>query len=354
MSGVELLARRSRPRPTTASGVAVVTYVARRVAVTAGVLLIIATLTFIVFHLLPTDVSLASCGKPCTSDRREAVRHFYGYDRSPLLQLWEFLKGIVVGRTFGDGGAAVHCSAPCFGYSFRLGEPVLSLIVDRFGVTASIALGAFVLWTFAGVGAGVVAALRRGTWIDRTALAGTVVGVSTPTYLVALVAILVFGFQLNVLPVGTYVPLTQNPLLWAWHLVLPWAVLAFTSAAVYTRLARSQMLDAMSEDFVRTARAKGVRERRVVVRHGLRNALLPIVTIAGLDLGGLLGGAVITERIFSMQGLGALLIDAVGNLDLPVILGVTLFAAGLIVVANLVVDVLYAVLDPRIRSKGTS
>ncbi len=328
------------------------TYVLRRLVAAVLVLLVIAALTFLVFHLLPNDVSQASCGKPCTAERREAVRHFLGYDQPVLVQVADFLRGIVAGRTYGDGTAAVVCHAPCFGYSFRLNESVTALIGDRFPVTASIALGAALLWTVVGVTAGVVAALRRGTWMDRAAMASTVVGVSAPTYLVGLVGIYVFGFRLNVLPVGTYVPLLQDPVGWAWHLTLPWVVLAVASAAIYTRMTRGQLLEVLGDDFVRTARAKGLPERRVVLHHALRNALLPIVTIFGLDLGALLGGAVITEKIFSMQGLGSLLIDSVGNLDLPVVLGVTLFSAFLIVLANLVVDLAYGWLDPRVTRSG--
>jgi peptide/nickel transport system permease protein len=327
-------------------------YVVRRVLAAVLVLVVIAAVTFLVFHLLPSDVTQASCGKPCTPQREQAVRHFYGYDQSVAVQFWQFLRGIVAGRTYGSGAAAVHCGAPCFGYSFRLHEPVTTLIGQYFPVTASIAIGAAVLWLVLGVSTGVLAALRRGTWVDRLATASTVVGVSAPAYLVGLVGIYVFGFKLNVLPIGTYVPLTQDPVGWAWHLVLPWCVLAFLSAAVYTRITRSQMLEVLDESFVRTARSKGIRERRVVTRHALRNALLPVVTLFGLDLGSLLGGAVITEKIFSMQGLGSLLIDAVGQLDLPVVLGVTLFSAFLIVLANLLVDLAYSRLDPRVSRNG--
>ncbi len=331
---------------------ATASYVVQRVLQAVLVLLVIAALTFLVFHLLPTDVTQASCGKPCTPERQAAVRHFYGYDQPMAVQFWQFLRGIVAGRTFGSGPAAVHCGSPCFGYSFRLHESVTTLIGQYFPVTASIAIGAAVLWLLLGVSTGVLSALRRGTWIDRLATASTVVGVSAPAYLVGLVGIYLFGFKLNVLPVGTYVPLTQDPVGWAWHLVLPWCVLALLSAAVYTRITRSQMLEVLDESFVRTARAKGIRERRVVTRHALRNALLPVVTLFGLDLGALLGGAVITEKIFSMQGLGSLLIDAVNQLDLPVVLGVTLFSAFLIVLANLLVDLTYSRLDPRVSRNG--
>jgi peptide/nickel transport system permease protein len=327
-------------------------YLVQRILQAVLVLLLIAALTFFVFHLLPTDITQASCGKPCTPERQQAVRHFYGYDQPLVAQFWDFLRGIVTGRTYGSGAAAVHCNAPCFGYSFRLHESVTTLIGQYFPVTASIAIGAAVLWLVFGVSAGVIAALRRGTWVDRLTTASTVVGVSAPAYLVGLVGIYIFGFKLNVLPVGTYVPLTQDPIGWAWHLVLPWCVLAVLSAAIYTRITRSQLLEVLDENFVRTARAKGIRERRVVIRHALRNALLPVVTLFALDLGSLLGGAVITEKIFSMQGLGSLLIDSVNQLDLQVVLGVTLFSAFLIVLANLLVDLAYSRLDPRVSRNG--
>jgi peptide/nickel transport system permease protein len=331
---------------------ATASYLVRRIVSALIVLVLIAALTFLVFHLLPSDVTQASCGKPCTPEREQAVRHFYGYDQPLLVQFGQFLRGIVAGRSFGTGAAAVQCNAPCFGYSFRLHEPVTTLIGQYFPVTASIAIGAAILWLLLGVSTGVVSALCRGTWVDRLATASTVVGVSAPAYLVGLVGIYVFGFRLNILPVGTYVPLTQDPIGWAWHMVLPWCVLAFLSAAVYTRITRAQMLEVLDEPFVRTARAKGIRERRVVTRHALRNALLPVVTLFALDLGSLLGGAVITEKIFSMQGLGSLLIDAVNQLDLPVVLGVTLFSAFLIVLANLLVDLAYSRLDPRVSRNG--
>jgi peptide/nickel transport system permease protein len=331
---------------------ATASYVVQRLLQAVLVLLLVAAVTFLAFHLLPSDVTQASCGKPCTPERQQAVRHFYGYDQPMAAQFLDFLRGIVAGRNFGTGTAAVHCSTPCFGYSFRLHEPVTTLIGQYFPVTASIAIGAAVLWLLLGVSAGVVSALRRGTWVDRLATASTVVGISAPPYLVGLVGIYIFGFKLNVLPVGTYVPLTQNPVDWAWHLILPWCVLALLSAAVYTRITRSQLLEVLDEGYVRTARAKGIRERRVVTRHALRNALLPVVTLFGLDLGSLLGGAVITEKIFSMQGLGSLLVDSVNQLDFPIVLGVTLFSAFLIVLANLLVDLAYSRLDPRVSRNG--
>lgn len=312
------------------------------------VLLIVSAVTYAVFYLLPADPAQLSCGKPCTPDRLAEARAFMGFDKPWWRQFGDFIAGIVGGRTFGEGAAAVHCAAPCFGYSFRLNASVTTLIEQRFPVTFSIAIGAAVIWVLVGVSTGMIAAVKRGTFIDRGTMTVTIAGVSAPSYLVGLLGILLFGFTLNVVPVNGYVPFTENPIQWAWHLILPWCVLAFLSAAIYARLTRGQMLEVMSEDYIRTARAKGLRERRVIGRHALRNVLIPVVTIFGLDLGSLLGGAVITETVFSMKGLGSLLLDGVGNLDLPLIVGVTLFSAFLIIAANFVVDMLYGVLDPRV------
>ena len=316
------------------------------------VLLVIALISYAIFYLLPANPAQLSCGRPCTPERLAQAESFMGYDQPWWRQFASFLGGLVVGRTYGVGAAAIQCTAPCFGYSFRLNQPVTELIVDRIPVTFSIAIGAAVLWLVLGVATGVVSALKRGSATDRLLMTGAVAGVSAPAYLVGLLGIGLFGFTLNMVPVAGYVPLSQSPVDWAWHLVLPWLVLAFLNAALYTRLTRGEMLEVLGEDYIRTARAKGLSERRTVTRHALRNVLIPVATVFGLDLGGLLGGAVITEKVFSMQGLGALLLDAVGNLDLQVLVGVTLFSAFVIVVANFLVDVTYGLLDPRVKARA--
>jgi len=324
-------------------------YAATRVGSMALVLLIVAFCTFVVFYLVPSDPALMACGKPCTPENLALAREFMGFDEPWWQQFLTFLGGIFTGRTFGSGATAIHCAAPCFGYSFRQNADVLDLIGDRLPVTVSLAVGAAVLWVVLGVGAGVLAALRKDSWFDRVALGASVIGVSAPVYLVGLLGILVLGFKLDVVPVGNYTPFGEDPVRWAWGLVLPWCVLAFAHGAHYVKLTRTQMIDTMGEDFIRTARAKGVAERTVVGKHALRNVLLPVVTLTGLDLGSLLGGAVITERVFSLPGLGGLLIEAVHGRDLPTLLGCTLFAGFLVVVANAVVDLSYGVLDPRAR-----
>ncbi len=326
----------------------VVWFVVRRLFATLLVMLALSFVVYLIFYLIPSDPARLGCGKPCTPDRLEQARHFMQLDQSTIQQYLNFLKGIVAGRTFGEGSAAVQCQAPCFGYSFPLARPVTTLIFDRLPITASIAVGAAVIWLVSGVALGVGAALRRGKLFDRLAVGFALVGVSAPSFLVGLLAILVFGFWLNMVPVNGYVPFTESPIDWAWHLILPWLVLAALSSSSYIRLTRSQMLEEMNLDHITTARAKGAGEPRVVVVHGLRGALVPIVTIFGLDLGGLLGGAVITEKVFSMQGIGELLISGVASLDVAVVVGVTLFSAFLVILANLVVDVVHGVLDPRV------
>jgi peptide/nickel transport system permease protein len=323
-------------------------FIVRRLFAALLVMLALSLAVYLVFYAIPADPAHLACGKPCTPDRLEQARHFMQLDQSTIQQYLNFLKGIFAGRTFGEGTAAVHCNAPCFGYSFPLARPVTTLILDRLPITASIALGAAVLWLLIGVSLGVVAALNRGRPLDRAAVGFALLGVSTPSFLLGLLAILVFGFWLNMVPVNGYVPLTESPVDWAWHLITPWIVLAVLQAAAYIRLTRAQMLEELNLDYITTARAKGASEARVVLTHGLRGVLVPIVTLFGLDLGGLLGGAILTEKVFSMQGLGELLISSVGSLDVAVVVGVTLFSAFLIILANLAVDIVHGVLDPRV------
>jgi peptide/nickel transport system permease protein len=244
---------------------------------------------------------------------------------------------------------SAYCPPPCFGYSFKNQQPVWPMLVSGLPVTVSLAFGAAVLWLSFGIAIGVVSALKRGSIIDRLSMTIALAGVSLPIFFTGLVSLVLFSYKWPIFPNVQFVPLTQNPGLWAKNLVLPWVTLAFLYAALYARLTRAGMLETMREDYIRTARAKGLPERTVIYRHGLRAALTPIVTIFGLDLGLLLGGALLTEFTFSLHGLGLFTIEAVQNQDFPEIMGVVMLASFFIVIANLVVDVLYAVLDPRVR-----
>lgn len=323
-------------------------FIVSRVLGAIVVLILIAAACFAIFYLMPTNPAQLSCGKPCSPERLAEVERYLGVDQAWWKQLGDFLAGIIGGRTFGEGATAIHCNAPCFGYSFRLRDSVTDLIIQRLPVTLSLTLGAAVLWAIGGIAAGLIAALKRGTFTDSAVMGAAITGISAPTYLLGLLGVLLFGFTLNVLPIGGYVPLTENPAMWAFHLILPWVVLAIANGAIYARLTRGQMLEVLSQDYIRTARAKGLSETVVVGKHGLRNLVVPLTTLFAIDIGGLLGGAVITEKVFALGGVGTLLLESVSALDIQVIVGVTLFAAAVVIIANLLADLSYSLLDPRI------
>ncbi|MCQ4084828.1 ABC transporter permease [Streptomyces sp. RB6PN25] len=327
-------------------------YMLRRLTATAAILLVICAATFTIFYVMPADPAQAACGKACSPERIAEIRTTLGLNHSPPVQFRDYLVGIVAGRSYGTGAQAVRCPFPCLGFSFQTDQPVWTLLTDRLPVSISIAVGAAVLWLAVGVTAGVVSALRRGSLWDRAAMVAALGGVSLPIYFTALVLQYLLVVKLGLLPYPQAVPLTSDPVGRAESLVMPWITLAMLYAGVYARITRSEMLDSLGQNYVRTARAKGLPEPTVLRRHALRPALMPIVTIFGMDLGALLGGALITESVFGLPGVGKLAADAINSADQPVILGVTLFAAGFVVLANLVVDLVYAVLDPRVRAVG--
>jgi peptide/nickel transport system permease protein len=334
----------------------VITFIIRRLIATVFLLIVVSMITFAIFFLIPrlagqTSYQLATqyVGRTPTPAAVHDVEVKLGFNDPLYVQYGRFLKAIPFGAHYNNGPNSTYCPPPCFGYSFRTSQPVWPQMMADAPVTLSIGAGAAVLWLVGGVSIGVLSALRKGSFFDRLSMGTALAGVSLPIFFTGLIALELFSYKWPIFPNVQYVPLTQNPLLWARNLVLPWIVLAFLYAALYARLTRAGMLETMSEDYIRTARAKGLAERKVIVNHGLRAALTPIVTIFGMDLGLLLGGAIITEVTFSMQGLGNFTIQAINNQDLPEILGVTLLAAFFIVIANLVVDVLYAVVDPRVR-----
>ena len=328
-------------------------YIIRRILGAIVVLLAISFFTFGLFfeipHFLGADPAVLFAGRSPNASTIAAVRHKLGLDESFWLQYWHFLKGIFVGRTFGTGVAAQQCNAPCLGFSFINNEAVWPEITSDLPVDVSLTIGAAILWLFSGVATGVLSAIRRRSIFDRAAMSVALAGVSLPIYFTGLIALAIFAFKLKIFPGGGYVGITSNPWEWLKHMILPWVCLAFLFSALYARLTRAQMLETMGEDYIRTARAKGLSESRVIFKHGLRAAITPIVTIFGLDVGTLLGSAVITESVFSMTGIGKLAIQSIFSRDLPVTLGVTLFAAFFVVVANIIVDVAYAFVDPRVQ-----
>ena len=323
--------------------------VVRRLLAMVGMLIALSMIVFLIFNALPADPARLTCGKSCSPSVIAANRTRLGLDQPLPVQYGKFVKGIFVGRTYGEGTATFDCHIPCLGYSFRRGEQVTDLITRSLPVSIQVALGAFFLWILFGVSMGIFAALRRGKWQDRTLMGVALVGYSFPSFFIGLIFIFVLQIKLHVIGFGGYVSFFSNPGQWFSGLILPWITLALLYAAFYARLTRNQMLETMGEDFIRTARAKGLPERTVIGKHALRAGLTPLVTAAGLDLAGLLGGAVITEAVFNLPGMGRLAIDSVVDADLPVITAVTLIVATFIIVANLVVDILYAVIDPRVR-----
>jgi peptide/nickel transport system permease protein len=325
-------------------------YLVRRFLGMVLLLFLLSIAVFFLFSLLPGDPARLTCGKACSPQIIEANRHRLGLDEPVLTQYTKFVTGLFAGRTFSpDSPEPIECVAPCLGYSFQRNEQVLHLIARSAPVTFWLAIGAFLLWLAAGLSMGIIAALNRGRWPDRMILGISLLGYSLPSFFIGLVLIFFVIIQWGWLPFPSYVSPFDNPVQFFQTMLLPWIVLATLNAAFYMRLTRNQVLEVFSDDYVRTARAKGLPERVVVVKHALRAGLTPIVTAAGLDLAYLLGGAIISENIFSLPGLGSLAVDSVVQSDLPVITGLTLVTATLIIVMNLVVDLLYAVVDPRVR-----
>ncbi len=314
-------------------------FLARRAALGALVMWAVATVVFVMYFVAPHDVARLIAGRQASPQTVAAVSRDLGLNRSVAAQYGSFLVRLLHGD---------------LGYSYTNSEPVTSLITQGLPVTFSLAIGGAVLWLLLGVTSGTVAARRRRSVVDRTTTGVALLFYSIPTFLLGELLLLGLFYELHVLgidffPGGGYVPFTQNPAEWAQHLILPWLTIALVSAATYSRLTRASLLDVLGEDYIKTARSKGLSRRRVTVRHGLRAALTPIVTQFGLDIGALLGGVVVTETVFGLPGLGQLLITSIDHQDLPTTIGLVLLAAAFVVSANIVVDLLYVVLDPRAR-----
>ncbi|RIX30925.1 ABC transporter permease [Amnibacterium setariae] len=318
------------------------------------VLIVVSMVTFLIFQAVPLLAKSSPVyyyiGKaPATPELLQSLTHRFGFDQPLPAQYWSYLAGFF-GKSVTDGtSAAVQCPFPCFGYSFRRNELVSTLIGQALPVTISLAVGAAILWLIGGLTVGTLSGLKPGSLVDRAGMTGALAAVSLPIFFTGPVALLIFVYTLGWLPDNNgYVDITQNPVGWFLSLLLPWICLALLFAALYARLTRSNVLETMNEDYIRTARAKGLDRRTIVVKHGLRAALTPVVTIFGIDIGGLIGTTIITETVFNLRGLGTLSIQAIRDLDLPVLLGVTVVAAFALVIANFIVDVLYGFIDPRV------
>lgn len=309
------------------------------------ILLLISAFTFFMYYAIPQDPATLACGKNCTPDALAIIHKNLGLDDSIPVQYWKFLSGIFVGRDFAVG----HCPAPCFGVSFRDQQMVWSTIMDRFPLTLSLTVGGLLVFLVVGLGTGLIAARFRGTWLDKTFSSISLVLSSMQIYFLGPVVLGIFVYSTGWLDKPKYVPLTENPAQWFMGLLIPWLVMSVIFTANYTRMARSTMIEQLQEEHVRAARAKGMTGRYVFFRYAWRGSLIPILTILGMDLSALLGGAVVTEFTFGLAGIGRLAVESVVGKDLPKLMGVMLFSAAFILLLNVIVDALYAVIDPRVR-----
>jgi len=315
-------------------------YIIRRLLWGVLLLILVSALMFVMFRVLPTaDPAKLRAGRMQSPKIIAEIRHDLGLDKPLITQFWLYMKGIFL-----------HFD---LGYSYGSNASVKSLIASRIPPTLSLVAGGAVIWLVSGLTVGIISARRPRSRLDRFSMGGALVLVSAPEYWLGLISLYLFAADIGkwkIFPgAGSYVGLTTDPWKWFTSLILPWLVIAAGNAAIYARLIRSSLIETMTEDYIRTARAKGLTERRVVMRHGVRSAINPILTIFGLDIGILLGSSVLVETVFDIPGIGRLNYDAITHSDFPIVQGTVLIAALFIIVANIVVDIAYAYLDPRVR-----
>jgi peptide/nickel transport system permease protein len=309
-------------------------FVIRRLAGMVAVLFAVSVITFLVFNVIPnSDPAERMAGKVATPTLIANINEEWGFEDSLPQQYVTMMRKVFSGDLESYFGR----------------ENVDERIVEGIPATFSLCIGAAVIWMFFGILFGYLSAVRAGGLLDRALTIVAVTGISIPVFWLAAILLNYLTYQSEIFPSAGYVELAEDPLDWAYHLVLPWLTLAIVYVGIYSRVLRSNMLDAMNEDYVRTARAKGLSERRVMTRHVLRNSLIPIITLFGLDVGALLGGAIVVEAIFSLNGIGQYAYESLINTDLPPIMAVVLFGAFFVVLFNALVDIAYAWLDPRIR-----
>jgi peptide/nickel transport system permease protein len=310
------------------------------------ILLLISAVTFFLFWAVPRNPAVLACGKGnCSASEIALVERNLGIDDPLPQQYWDYMVGIFFGRDFPAG----ECPAPCLGFSFSTNAPVWDTIIDRLPVTISLAIGATVVFLTLGLAFGMLAAWRRGTLVDKTMSSASLVLSSVQIYFLGPLALAVLVHNTGLLSQPEYVPFTENPGEWFMGMLLPWLVLATIFTANYTRMSRATLIEQLQEDHVRMARAKGMSRSTVFFRYAWRGSLIPIVTILGVDMGSLFGGAMITEFTFTLHGLGRLAVESVFESDLPMLMGVMLFSAFMIVVFNIIIDACYALIDPRVR-----
>ena len=326
-------------------------YLIRRIISGVLVLLVVSISVFALFFYGPSDPALAYCPDTrCTPARLETIRTTLGLNDPAPQQYATYMKEIVTGGEFELGSIAIDCPAPCLGVSFKLRIPVFGYLQERFKATLSLAIGGAVIFLAVGLTTGIYAARQRGTGTDKAIVSASLFINAIPYYLLALLAYLFLINQWAIFPESGYFgPIDEGPLAWVKGMLLAWVVIGLAYSTQYARFSRGSMIESLNEDYVRTARAKGLSERRVTIRHGLRAAIVPVVTIFGLDFAYLLSGTIFTERIFDIQGIGLSALEAIGGKDLPIISATVLIAAAFIVVANIIVDVVYSLIDPRVR-----
>jgi peptide/nickel transport system permease protein len=318
---------------------AVTRYIIRRILWGILLLIVVAALTFIFFRVFPTgNPALLRAGRDPQPKHVKEIERVLGLGKPLVVQFWDYMKQVFL-----------HFN---FGFSYYNEESVRQLIVERLPATISLTVGAAVLWVVSGLSVGIISALKRHSFLDRASMGTALVLISAPEFWLGLVLLLLFSEEIGKFPIlpgaGSYVPISTDPWKWFTSLILPWIALAAGGAAVYARLMRGSLMETMGEDFIRTARAKGLPERQVV-RQGVRSSINPLVTLLPLEIGVLLGGAVLIEKVFNIPGVGQLAYQSISDADFSVIEGTVLLAAFFIIVANIVVDILYAYMDPRVR-----
>ncbi len=328
-------------------------FILRRAYFAVLTLLLVSVVVYGVFSILPFDPAALTCGQKCTPAIVEANSVKLGFDKPLWEQYWLFLSGIFLGRTYGAGSAEFTCPAPSFGYSFNENMCVTDMLKEALPITINLAIGAFIIWIIVGVGLGLLAANFRGRWPDTISTVFVLLGTSMPTFVTGLFFLIYVTIKWKIVPLSLsgYISLLDDPVKYFQYFILPWITLAILYAAFYTRFTRATVLETLGEDYIRTARAKGLSERVVLLKHTMRAVLAPITTSAGLDIAGLIGGAIITESIFNLPGLGRMTLQAVYEFDLSVVLATTILAASVVITMNLIVDIAYGYLDPRVRMK---
>jgi peptide/nickel transport system permease protein len=332
-------------------------YVIRRLIATVLMLVVMSIVTFLLFYATPTDPARLTCGKNCTPSGIEQNRKYLGLNKPLTQQYLDFAGGMVHERLYPDDkelqkarpDLIIHCAAPCLGYSPQRIQLIWTYLKPRIPITLSLAVGAFFMWIVGGVLLGIVASLRRGKLVDRAIVSVALIFYSFPTFFLSLLLLQVVVFQARLMGTPSYVSPSADFGAYLQNLFLPCLTLALVYAAAYVRITRTYMLETMNEDYLRTARAKGLKTRKIIFKHTLRAALTPILTLAGLDLGGLLAGAPITETVFNFQGLGQAAVQGAVTFDLPTTVIIVVLSAAFVIIANLIVDLLYGVVDPRVR-----